>query len=84
MLCKFSSTLFAIVILEITNACVTTMDRNAITGAKGANTPGRNRRRSVLKVNIYEKGLTPRVSMGDGGSKYWVSVISDYKNTPHV
>ena len=35
----------------------------------GAKTPGRNRRGSVLKINIYGKGLTPRVSMGDGGSK---------------
>ena len=36
---------------------------------RSAKTPGRNRRRSVLKINIYGKGLTPRVSMGDGGSK---------------
>ena len=36
---------------------------------RGAKTPGRNRRRSVLEINIYRKGLTPRVSMGDGGSK---------------
>ena len=32
-------------------------------------TPGTNRRRSGLNINIYGKGLTPRVSMGDGGSK---------------
>ena len=36
---------------------------------RGAKTPGRNRRRSVQKINICGKGLTPRVSMGDGGSK---------------
>ena len=34
---------------------------------RGAKTPGRNRRRSVLKINIYGKGLTPKVRMGDGG-----------------
>ena len=36
---------------------------------RGAKTPGRNRRRSVLKINVCENGLTPWISMGDGGSK---------------
>ena len=44
------------------------MDRNGNNWCRDAKPPRRNRRRSVLKINIYDgKGLTPRVMMGDGG-----------------
>ena len=45
------------------------MDWNAITGAEARKLPGETAGNQFYKINIYGKGLTPRVSMGDGGSK---------------